>query len=79
MDDKELQKARQEYIAKLEADSAALISRITPDHLRAAFRRSAEGIAQLEAKARRTGRKVNGYTLEQLIEIREYYEEMASA
>ncbi len=38
----------------------------TPEQVRAQFARNAEGLAKMLARAESTGRKVNGYTADQL-------------
>ena len=43
-------------------------AQFTPDQLRAGFTRNAAGLAKMLAKAETTGRKVGGYTAEQLRE-----------
>lgn len=40
--------------------------KITPEQLKKQYEANAEGLAQMLAKARRTGKKVNGYTAIQL-------------
>jgi hypothetical protein len=39
---------------------------VTADRIREQFARNAAGLRQMQGKAERTGRRVNGYTAEQL-------------
>ena len=46
--------------------SAPFFDQFTPDQMRAAYRRNAKQLREMHAKALKAGKRVNGYTAEEL-------------
>lgn len=50
-------------------ENPALFANVTAEQMRAQYAKNAAGLAQMKAKAELTGKKVNGYTAEQLKDL----------
>ncbi len=57
--------------------SARFFDQFTPEQLRAQYARNLIGLRRLLAKAEATGRKVNGYTVDQLRDLVARFERLA--
>lgn len=61
------------------ATAAGFYSQFTADQIRAQYAKNADGLRTMAAKAARTGRRVNGFTVEHLTERATEYTRLSLA
>jgi len=51
----------------------------TPEQIKNQYRKNYNGLVQMQTKARETGKKINGFTLEQLNTFVEKYKKLSES
>ena len=69
----DIEQRRKEFLKNSKAD----FSGITPEMVKRQYKANLKGLQFLLDKARRTGKKANGYTEQQLVELVEKYKKLA--
>lgn len=61
----------------METSKYPFFNQFSREQIKKQYAKNAEGLKQMEEKALRTGKKVNGFTFEQLYESRIRFQELA--